>query len=82
MLPGNILPVLLTVHGTGRHLNPRKLKYKKVTNFSNILQYSGTPLNGHPSTADTCYITDNSECPDRISIDFNTFSSGHPAITL
>ena len=33
--------------------------------------YSGTPLNGHPSTADTCNIMDNSECPDCISIDFN-----------
>ena len=35
--------------------------------------YSGTPLSGHPSTTDTCDITDNSECPDCISIDFNTF---------
>ena len=26
--------------------------------------YSGTPLNGHPSTADTCDITNNSESPD------------------
>ena len=34
--------------------------------------YSGTPLNGHPSTADICDLTDNSECPDCISIDFNT----------
>ena len=38
-----------------------------------VIQYSGTPLNGHPSTADTCDITDNSECPDCISIDFNIF---------
>ena len=35
-------------------------------------QYSGTPLNGHPSTADTHNITDNSESPDHFSIDFNT----------
>ena len=45
--------------------------------------YGGTPLNGHPSTADTCDIMDNSECMDCISIDFNIFnplSSGHPAI--
>ena len=35
--------------------------------------YSGIPLNGHPSTADTCDITDNSECPDCISIDFDIF---------
>ena len=35
--------------------------------------YSGTPLNGHPSTADTCNITDISEYPDCMSIDFNTF---------
>ena len=30
--------------------------------------YSGTPL---PTTADTCDITDNSECTDCISIDFD-----------
>ena len=34
--------------------------------------YSGAPLNGHPSIADTHDITDNSESPDRFSIDFNT----------
>ena len=28
-------------------------------------QYSGTLLNGHPSTATTCDITDNFECPER-----------------
>ena len=28
-----------------------------------IIVYSGTPLNGHPSTADTHDITDNSEVP-------------------
>ena len=28
-------------------------------------------IKGHPSTADTCDIMDNSECPDHISIDFN-----------
>ena len=33
--------------------------------------YSGTPLNGHPSTVDVCNITDISECLDRISIDIN-----------
>ena len=37
--------------------------------------YSGTPLNGHPSMADTCDIMDISEHPDRISIDFNTFKT-------
>ena len=37
-----------------------------------ILLYSGTPLNGHPSTADTHDITDNSESPDYPSINFNT----------
>ena len=37
-----------------------------------IFKYSGTPLNGHPSTADTHNITDNSESPDCPSIDFNT----------
>ena len=34
--------------------------------------YSGTPLNGHPSTADTYDITDNSESPDCPSVHFNT----------
>ena len=34
--------------------------------------YSGTPLNGHPSKADTHNITDNSETPDCPSIHFNT----------
>ena len=38
-----------------------------------LYMYSGTPLNGHPSTVDTYDITDNSECPDCISIDFNVF---------
>ena len=37
--------------------------------------YSGTPLNRHPSTADTYNITDISECPGRISIDFSTFKT-------
>ena len=45
----------------------------------------GKLLNGHTSTADTCDITDNFECPDCIYIDFefNIFkplNSGHPAI--
>ena len=34
--------------------------------------YSGTTLNGHPSTADTHDITDNSESPDCPSVHFNT----------
>ena len=34
--------------------------------------YSGTPLNGHPSIADTHDITDNSESPDSPPIHFNT----------
>ena len=45
---------------------------------------SGTPLNGHPSTADTCKITD-SEYPNCISINFNTFqplNSGYPLIRI
>ena len=37
------------------------------------INYSGTQLNGHPSIVDTCDITDNSECLDYISIDFNIF---------
>ena len=56
------------------------LKYDtELTNKSVLLvglwNYSGTLLNGHPSAADTCDITDNSECPDCISIDFNTFKT-------
>ena len=43
--------------------------------YHNIVHYSGTPLNGLPSMADTCNIMDNSECPDCISIHFNTFKS-------
>ena len=34
--------------------------------------YSGTPLNGHPSTVDTHDITDSSESPDCPSVHFNT----------
>ena len=34
--------------------------------------YSGTPLNGHPSTTAICDITDNSESPDCPPIHFNT----------
>ena len=37
--------------------------------------YSGTPLNGHPSTADTWDITDISECLNCMFIDFNTFKT-------
>ena len=37
-----------------------------------LMSYSGTPLNGHPSKADTHDITDNSESPDCPSIHFNT----------
>ena len=37
-----------------------------------IIIYSRTPLNWHPSTADTHYITDNSESPDRPYIHFDT----------
>ena len=37
--------------------------------------YSGTLLNGHPSMADTHDITDNSESPDRFSIEFNTLET-------
>ena len=37
-----------------------------------IAEYTGTPLNGHPSTADTHDITDNSESPDCPSVNFST----------
>ena len=40
-----------------------------------LLLYSGTPFNGHPSTADTHDITDTCDCPDRVSIDFNTLKT-------
>ena len=47
-----------------------------------MYMYSGILLNRHPSTVDTCVITDISECPDRISIDLHSkpLNSGHPAI--
>ena len=48
------------------------LREFQISTEYNVM-YSGTPLSGHPSTMDTCDITDNSECPDCISIDFNTF---------
>ena len=51
------------------------------TSFNYGYNYSGTPLNGHPSTADTHDITDNSKTPDCPSIHFNTQvprNSGHP----
>ena len=37
------------------------------------LNYSGTPLNEHPSTVNTHDITDNSESPNHI--DFNTLET-------
>ena len=37
-----------------------------------LYMYSGAPLNGHPSTADTHDIMDNFESPDCPSIRFNT----------
>ena len=42
--------------------------------YCDTLWYSGTPLNGHPSTADThnTCISDNSESPDCPSINSNT----------
>ena len=39
------------------------------------LNYSGTLLNEHPSTADTHDITGNSETPNCFSIDFNTLET-------
>ena len=47
-----------------------------IINYLGI--YSGTPLNGHPSKADTHDITDNSESPDCSPIHFDT-ESGHLA---
>ena len=37
--------------------------------------YIGTSLNGHPSMADTCNITDKLSSPDCFSIDFRTFET-------
>ena len=37
--------------------------------------YSGTPPNGHPSTADTSDITDKVSGPDCVSVDFRTFGT-------
>ena len=42
-------------------------------------KYSGTPLNECPSTVDTHDIMDNSESPDRFSIDQKPLNSRHPA---
>ena len=44
-------------------------------------QYSGTPLNGDSSTADTHDITDNSASPNSPSVHFSTqpLNSRHPA---
>ena len=47
-----------------------------------IFYYSGTPLNGHTLAADTHDITDNSECPDRFFIDFNTLKTWTPRYSV
>ena len=60
------------------HQNMQGLHYNRGVSLRN----SGTPLNGHPSTADTCDATDNSESTECNSIDFNTLkplNNGHPA---
>ena len=49
-----------------------KLVYHTPIAFTGIWLNSGTPLNRHPSTADTHDIMDNSESPDCPSIHFNT----------
>ena len=46
--------------------------YAELYMYMYSTMYSGAPLNRHPSIADTHDITDNSESPDRFSIDFNT----------
>ena len=53
-----MLPTLLYMYNTS--FIPRRSPTRSV--------YSGTPLNGHPSIADTYDITDNSESPDCIAI--------------
>ena len=49
--------------------NVHVYKIKAQTIALSCRVYSGTPLNGYPSTADTCNIMDTSEC---ISIDFSS----------
>ena len=58
------------------HSNTRALELSNYL-WGNLNDYSGTPLNGHPSTADTYDITKNSESPDRFSLDI--LNSRHPA---
>ena len=43
----------------------------KVLQLTPNPHYSGTPLNGHPSTADTCDKMDSSKSPERISIELD-----------
>ena len=44
----------------------------RINGLLSTYMYSGTPLNGHPSTADTHDIMDSSESPNYPSIHFNT----------
>ena len=44
---------------------------KRRESNETLFIYSGTPLNGHPSTADTHDIKDNSKSPNCLSIHFN-----------
>ena len=52
------------------YITAEVLLISTIENHGSIY-YSGTPLNRHPSTADTHDITDNSESPDCPSIHFN-----------
>ena len=63
---------------------PSTLKWRTeryiLAETSYICDYSGTPLNRHFSTADTCDITNNFECLDCISIYSNPLNTGQSAI--
>ena len=61
----------MTIDRIGTHF-PYNIMETVRFEFDGTQVYSGTLLKGHPSTADTCDITDISECPDHISIDLNT----------
>ena len=61
-----IFQLFSTASGEGNCVANQRLTKDAMEDHSahDFYKYSGTPLNGHPSTADTHDITDNSESPD------------------
>ena len=62
-----LLVLVFTVHEISVSFLPAEKKKSKCN-----MHTMETPLNGHPRTADTHDIVDNSEYPDCLSIHFNT----------